>query len=75
MIPPRLGGREIMVIWLGRASASTLVGFLQSQVKVRVVTLWLELEIGKVDIFFLKKLLETSLEHDESPKLTLLIDI
>jgi hypothetical protein len=52
MIPPRLWGGEIMVRRLGRASASTLVGLLQSQVKVRAVTLWLELEIGEVDIFY-----------------------
>ena len=64
-----------MVRWLGRASASTLVGLLQSQVKVRVVTLWLELEIGKVDTFMLTKLLKTYLDHGKSPKLTLLIDI
>ena len=64
-----------MVSWLGRASASTIVGLLQIQVKVRVVTLWLEIEIGKVDIFMLIKPLKTYLDHKEFPKVTLMIDI
>lgn len=74
-IPPQPGGREIMVRRLGRSSTSTIVWFLQSQVKVRVVTLWWELEIGKVDILMLIKPLKTYLDHKEFPKLTPLIDI
>ena len=74
-IPPQPGGREIMVRRLGRASASTIVGLLQIQVKVRVVTQWLQLEIGNVDILLLIKILKTYLEYKEFPKLTLLIDI
>ena len=74
-IPPRPGAGEITVRRLGRASASTIVGLLQSQVKVSVVTLWLELEIGKVDILLLIKPLKTYLDCKEFPKLTPLIDI
>ena len=48
---------------------------LQSQVKVRAVTLWLELEIEEVDIFMLIGLLTTYLDHNEAPILTMLIII
>ena len=72
-IPPQLGGGEIKVRQLGRASTSTLVGLLQSQVKARVVTLWLELEIGEVDIFMLIGVLKTYLDHNEVPILNFLI--